>query len=192
MMPGPLLTLLINESPRRGFWAGPLLILGHGILEFSLVIALLLGLSPLLEQRDFRIMVSLVGGAILFWMAAGMLRALPSLVMPYKPTGPPCGRLVLSGALLSLANPYWLIWWSTVGLGFITNSLKAGLTAWVFFYAGHILADLAWFSLVAYSLERGRRFISNRIYRGVIGACAALLMFFAGLFVLDAVKALLH
>ena len=37
MMPGPLLALNIGEAARRGFWAGPLLVLGHGIVELSLV-----------------------------------------------------------------------------------------------------------------------------------------------------------
>jgi threonine/homoserine/homoserine lactone efflux protein len=36
LLPGPLLTVTISESARRGFKAGPLLITGHGLLEFSL------------------------------------------------------------------------------------------------------------------------------------------------------------
>ncbi len=41
LMPGPLLTVTVGEATRRGFWAGPLIILGHGLLELTLVLLLL-------------------------------------------------------------------------------------------------------------------------------------------------------
>ena len=40
LMPGPLLTVTISEATRRGTVAGPLMILGHGILELALVLRL--------------------------------------------------------------------------------------------------------------------------------------------------------
>jgi threonine/homoserine/homoserine lactone efflux protein len=50
LMPGPFLTATISESSKRGFYAGPLMILGHGILELALVVALIMGLAPLLTS----------------------------------------------------------------------------------------------------------------------------------------------
>ena len=52
LMPGPLLTVTISESTRRGAVAGPLMILGHGILELALILALLAGLAPILKRDD--------------------------------------------------------------------------------------------------------------------------------------------
>ena len=46
LMPGPLLTFTVSESPQRGAITGPLVILGHGILELALVLALLSGMAP--------------------------------------------------------------------------------------------------------------------------------------------------
>src|SRR5574340_191106 len=79
LIPGPLLTATINESSRHGFRSGPLLVLGHGILELALVGALLAGMAPLLRADWLFVAISLMGGAILLWMAWGMFRTLPSL-----------------------------------------------------------------------------------------------------------------
>ena len=46
MMPGPLLTATISESTRRGFLAGPRLMVGHALLEAALLLLLLWGLAP--------------------------------------------------------------------------------------------------------------------------------------------------
>ena len=68
MMPGPLLTATISESTRHGIKAGPLLILGHGILELLLVTALLLGLAPLLQKDSVFIVGAVLGSIFLLWM----------------------------------------------------------------------------------------------------------------------------
>ena len=79
LMPGPVLTVTISESSRRGFWAGPLIILGHAALELTVVILLLLGLGPYLRNDVVFIVVGLSGALILVWMAFTMLRSIPSL-----------------------------------------------------------------------------------------------------------------
>ncbi len=43
MAPGPLLTITIAESIKRGPWVGPLIVLGHGVLELTMVIAIISG-----------------------------------------------------------------------------------------------------------------------------------------------------
>ena len=79
LMPGPLLTVTVSESTRRGARAGPMMILGHGILELTLVVALLAGLAPFSNRDEVFIVIALVGGIILMWMAVSMFRSLPGL-----------------------------------------------------------------------------------------------------------------
>ncbi len=190
LMPGPLLTVTIGESPRRGFMAGPLLILGHALLEAALVGAIVVGLAPVLQSRAVFITTSLIGAGVLVWMSWGMFRALPQLTL-HVPTDQAAGRnLVVAGALLSLANPYWSIWWVTIGLGYITHSLAQGAWGLVFFFTGHILADLGWYSAVSTMIWKGGRFIGDRVYRWMIGACATFLAVFAGVFALAGLRAL--
>ncbi len=68
-------------------------------------------------------------------------------------------NLILSGLGISIANPYWSIWWLTAGLGIITASQKQGWLAIGIFFAGHILADLAWYSFVSFAVSKSGRFL---------------------------------
>lgn len=191
LMPGPLLTLTVSESSRRGAAAGPLMILGHGILELLLVLALLGGLAPLLRRDEVFVAVALAGGAILLWMAFSMFRSLPGLRLEF--TGEEGGgrNLVWTGILFSLANPYWTIWWASIGLGYILQSVRFGILGVAVFFAGHILADLAWYAAVSFGVARGKRFFSDAAYRGLIGCCALFLVVFSCYFFWSGVEKLI-
>jgi threonine/homoserine/homoserine lactone efflux protein len=69
-MPGPLLTVTISESSRRGMMTGPLLIAGHALLEMTLVLALIMGLAPLLKLEPVFIIIALAGSACCFGWAS--------------------------------------------------------------------------------------------------------------------------
>ena len=73
MMPGPLLTVSINETLRNSFWAVPMLIIGHALLELAIIIFLVFGLSYILTDTVAGV-IGLVGGSFLVWMGQGMVR----------------------------------------------------------------------------------------------------------------------
>ncbi len=191
LMPGPLLTVTVSESTRRGAIAGPLVIFGHGILELSLITALLLGMAPLLQRNDVFIFISLVGGSILLWMAFSMFKSLPGLCLDVTPEKEKSKNLVITGILFSLANPYWIIWWASIGLGYILHSVKYGMIGVAAFFLGHILADLAWYALISFGVARGRRFFSDVFYRRLIGCCASFLVIFSCYFFYSGIEKIL-
>lgn len=178
-MPGPVLTVTVSESTRRGAIVGPLMILGHGILELLLVLALLGGLAPLFTRNDVFIVISLTGGGILLWMSYTMFRSLPDMKLNLDIREDKPRNLVLAGILLSLANPYWTIWWATIGIGYIVYSIKFGVAGIIAFYTGHILADLAWYSIISFGIAKGRQFFTDAVYRKLIGFCASFLVLFS-------------
>ncbi len=182
MMPGPLLTATIGEASRRGFPAGPLLIVGHGILELVMVAALLLGLAPYLQQPEVFVAIALSGAFILLWMAFSMFRSLPTLGFSRQTGASEHGNLIFTGIILSAVNPYWVIWWATIGFGYILHCHRFGIAGIIFFFTGHILADFVWYSAVSGAVAGGRRFLGDRLYRGIIGTCAVILVVFAGYF----------
>ncbi|HBI14572.1 MAG TPA: lysine transporter LysE [Desulfobulbaceae bacterium] len=191
LMPGPLLTVTVSESTRRGAVAGPLVILGHGILELVLVLALLSGLAPFLQRDDVFVIIALAGGVILLWMAISMFRGLPSLSLNISAGERKKQNLVLTGIVFSLANPYWLIWWTSIGLGYIVYSVQFGAAGVFLFFAGHILADFAWYAFISFGVAKGRRYFSDRAYRSLIGGCAFFLLLFAGYFLYNGLERLL-
>jgi len=161
---------------------GPLLIAGHAILELILVAALLMGLAPFFQMPAVFVVSAIAGALILFCMAFGMFRSLPFLHLSLEGNNTRKNHPIISGILMSVANPYWIIWWATIGLGYILYSWQFGLWGITFFFTGHILADLSWYSLVAAAVAGGRSFLTDRLYRGLIMVCAVFLVVFAGYF----------
>jgi len=183
LMPGPLLAVTLDESARRGARAGPLLILGHMILEGALVAGLAFGLAAVLAHRVVIGSIGVVGGVVMGWMGVGMLRSVGTLSLDAASAAPSRLHPVAAGIVVSLSNPYWTLWWVTIGAGYVVMGLRFGLPGILAFFAGHILADFAWYSLVSLSVARGRRFLTNRVYRGLVGVCGAALVLFGAWFV---------
>ncbi len=177
MMPGPLLTVTISEATRKGPLAGVLLILGHAILELLLLVGLMFGLAPLFQNETFFIIVAFVGGLIMLWMATGMFKSLPTLSVNGVQVADKKNNLVLSGALMSLVNPYWIIWWATIGIGYIITAQEFGWIGVIIFYIGHIMGDMIWYCAISFAVGKGKQLFTDKIYRILIGVCG---LFLAG------------
>lgn len=200
--PGPLLTYNIQLTCKKGFWTGPKLILGHVILEAVLIVGLLWGLSDFIQLPATRIAIGLLGGIMLIWMGYDLIfkesrkaSISSSLEIAAAAETVPAARMtdlnpVLAGMIISISNPYWLMWWVMVGLAMITQALNFGWIGVLLFYLGHSLSDLGWYSLISGALVKGRRFLSDRLYRGLLFVCGLFLFFLALVFIYDALHLL--
>ena len=192
--PGPLLVFTIRESVRRGFVAGPLVATGHALLEMAVMAGLAIGVARFLEKGVASFAIATLGGLFLLWMGWGMVRNPSGHVLPQ---GNPGGGVpveksrpdmaILGGALVSISNPYWSLWWATIGLEYIVWATGLGTTGIVSFYTGHILADLAWYSLVAFAVASGRRVMTPGAYRVLIAVCGLFLLALGGYFIVSGV-----
>jgi threonine/homoserine/homoserine lactone efflux protein len=175
-MPGPVLTVTIAEATRRGFWAGPLIVLGHGIIEFALFVALVLGLGSLLKHNLVFGVVGICGAIVLIWMGVGMVRRTKTATLNLQLDDGERSRPVLAGLLTSVSNPYFIIWWATIGLSYIALSQQRGIMGLGSFYTGHIMADCVWYFSVAAAITVGKKIMSDHTYRWIIGLCGVFLM----------------
>jgi threonine/homoserine/homoserine lactone efflux protein len=198
VMPGPLFTFTIAktvQSPRRGFLVGLWVTLGHAALEALLIVGLLAGISEVLHNRVVIWVVGGLGCALLLYMGVGLLRdavrrRVPELAAAggTAAAGAPVGgtglqRLpsAVGGVLVSMSNPYWWIWWATVGSAFMVQ-YRIGWGTWPLlaaFFVGHEAGDLAWYLTVSSLMHWGRRRIAAGFYKGVLAACGIFIIAFA-------------
>jgi threonine/homoserine/homoserine lactone efflux protein len=195
LMPGPVLFVAVRHSAAGRRWVGPLIVLGHAIVEVPLMLAIIFGLGELLTAPGFVGAIGLAGGTVLLAMAGSMLRSLPRLRLPKADeVGPAAGSgslsVVLAGAATSVSNPYFTIWWATVGITFLAKAAPYAAAGYATFYAGHVLADLAWYGFVGETVRRGRRVLTDGAYRWLVDVLAGCLAGFGAWFVLAGVSRL--
>lgn len=185
LTPGPITAVAVgkgSESPH----AGALVAVGHGIVEFPLIALVAWGIGTLFAVPVARMGIALGGGLLLLWMGVDMLRGLGRAEV----SASRAERLpVLSGVLLSAGNPFFLIWWVTVGATLVSRSLEFGLLGVFALALTHWSCDLGWCYFLSSVSFRGGQFFGKRFQQGVFALSGAFLLFFGGKYVLEAVSA---
>ena len=92
--------------------------------------------------------------------------------------------LVGGGAFFSLTSPGFLVWWATIGASVFLKGVWHGPSGLALVAIGHAIADIGWCWFIAFSVERGRSYYTDRIYRLTMMLIAACLMLLGiGMFV---------
>lgn len=190
LMPGPLLTYTVArtvQTERRGFLIGPLVVAGHAALELLLVVALVIGVTQFLRIPVVIKSIGVLGGLLLGYMGIGLVgEAVRHAKAEARPQEPARASLavrmnpILAGTLLSLSNPYWWVWWVTVGSATLLR-FGVSLSAWqgfVAFFLGHEAGDLGWYFVVSSVTHMGRSVITGRVYAAVLAVCGAAIVGF--------------
>jgi threonine/homoserine/homoserine lactone efflux protein len=178
LAPGPLLVSVVHESTKQGAKSGPLIILGHALLEIGMIICIIFGFTRFINSLFLIRTISLIGSGVLVYSGVSMLKALSSFSISLDNTDKKQKNLVATGITMSIANPYWTIWWLTIGLGLILSAQKNGFYAIIVFFLGHILADFSWYAFVSVVISKNKRFITEKVYRAITSTCAFILIGF--------------
>lgn len=189
MMPGPVTAAAIAMGTRNRF-AGALMAVGHGIIEFPLMILIVLGVGRILKLPTAQIVIGLAGGAFLLIMAIQMLKSLRSAEK--QETKVTKSAPMLAGIILSASNPYFLLWWATIGLALATTATGIGIWAFVLFAIVHWLCDLVWLSALSWASFKGSVLLGPRGMRIVLMICSAALLVFGVVFIYTAGSTLIN
>jgi threonine/homoserine/homoserine lactone efflux protein len=194
LMPGPMLTLVIASVAQKGFWTAVFIVIGHSILELLIVISFYLGVLKYLDNPLVIEIISIVGGVFLIYMAVSIIVSIArkkiKLDLDARTAAKNLGTkntfiITGKGILISLANPYWYVWWLTIGATFMIKSVQHSFRGVAFFYTGHILADFIWYLFVGFLISTGRRFFNQKIYIGILIACSLFLLYLGVRFIVD-------
>jgi threonine/homoserine/homoserine lactone efflux protein len=188
MAPGPVTAAAIGMGARSRY-AGMLLAIGHGIVEFPLIVLIVLGMGRILKLPTAQIVIGLAGGAFLLIMAIGMLRSLRSAQIQEIEVAK--STPVMAGIILSAGNPYFLFWWATVGLALATTATGMGIWAFVLFAVVHWLCDFIWLGALSWASFKGTGLFGARSRRIVLMICAIALFFFGLFFIYNAARTLI-
>src|SRR4030042_1085741 len=154
MAPGPLTAITIgkgSESPHAGGLVG----IGHGIIEFPLMFFIFIGFGKFFNRHYVQEAIGFIGGLFLLFMAAGMVKNI------FRKGGQPDSDMrspLAVGMIFSAGNPYFLVWWATVGAALIMNAGMYGTAALVIFMFIHWLCDFFWFYALSFFSYRGAKF----------------------------------
>jgi threonine/homoserine/homoserine lactone efflux protein len=193
MMPGPLLTYCIERSMSRGWKVGLLIPLGHVLLEIIIVALLAFGLGRFLNAPLPKMLILFIGGVVLLWFGFDMLRgAIKGTVGIAVTTDMNVAKganleILMKSGMISALNPYFLLWWATIGLGFLLANSSLGVWGILVFYLGHATADFTWYFAVSLLCDKISKFIHGNAYRVVIGVLGTALGFFAVKFIVEGI-----
>ncbi len=175
LAPGPTLVATINASIAGDWTTGLKVSLGHVIVELFLVLLILMGMATV--ALPYASAIAGLGGIAL--IAFGILTIAGSRKASMRTTSTQtAANPYIAGFITSAANPYFWIWWLSIGSAMVLAGLQGGLVLVGVLMIGHWSADILWLTLVSTSVSRGRTIISDRSYHKIIALCGIFLILF--------------
>jgi threonine/homoserine/homoserine lactone efflux protein len=209
MMPGPVTAATIAKG-YKSKWAGIHIALGHGAVEFPTIAFMALGFSAVLKNVWVAIAIGLAGGTMLVYMGLSMMTSREGVVaklresdskakdvkgkkgskgrskqdpFPYHP--------FLAGVITTASNPYYFLWWATLGAALTLNALEFGLVVLVVFAVLHWSVDLGWDFFIGYAVNKSKRFWDKKVYITVFAICGLIMIVFGIWFIASSVRNLM-
>jgi|Deesub1362A_J573_1020465.scaffolds.fasta_scaffold01148_7 threonine/homoserine/homoserine lactone efflux protein len=153
--PGPVLASTLHFSMRKGFLSGFRVVLGHLVIEALLIPLLLAGIISALQHHEA--FLGLIGGGTLIIFGALLIRSGREEIRDSSFESP-----IFAGVLTSSSNPYFWIWWATVGLAMLGEAVKYAYVGIALFITGHWIADLSWYAFVSFTASKTSGVMSER------------------------------
>lgn len=192
LAPGPLSFGILVQGSKEGARSGFSCAIGHTIVEFPLVLALALGLLAAASQPTIKVVIGLGGGVGLIGFGVlqiyQVLKTKTETDSASKPRRLPASSLLLGLGLTGL-NPYFILWWLTIGSVLIVQALAfAAIIGVLIMYAAHVWMDYAFLTSLAYFAKKGRNIVSSKYYKLILITFGAILVYYGLSFILDAGK----
>ena len=188
LSPGAM-TAAALAAGTRSRHAGFLMAVGHGVVEFPLMLLILAGIGTVFDNAGVKIVVGLAGGLMLLWMAVGMLKN-PGAKAASSSAGRLAQSPIVTGIVLTAGNPLFLLWWASVGLKLALGARDLGAAAFAAFAVIHWTCDVVWLELLTLATFKGSRLLGDKSQRVILALCGLALFVIAGSFLYSATATL--
>jgi threonine/homoserine/homoserine lactone efflux protein len=179
LAPGPLFFQTLSQGTKTGARSGLIFSVAHTIVEFTLIMLLALGLFAVKNEPVIRTVIGALGGVVL--IVFGLYQIISSLkkkeITQKQVTS--SHRLFFIGIVFTALNPYFIIWWLTVGSTLILRALEiAALAGVVFMFLCHVWMDFVWLTTVSHCAKKGVNALGSRWYRALVGVFGVVLLYY--------------
>jgi threonine/homoserine/homoserine lactone efflux protein len=175
LAPGPTLVATINASLAGNWTTGLKVSLGHIIIETAIFFLIILGLASV--ASPYTTAIAIIGGIALIIFGIMTIYGSRSASLSATPENATTSPY-MAGLLTSAANPYFWIWWLSVGSALLIKSLAGGLILAAVFMLGHWSADVSWYTFISTGISKGRTIFSDTTYHRIMAACGIFLVLF--------------
>jgi threonine/homoserine/homoserine lactone efflux protein len=190
LTPGPLFFANLAYGTHHDKWSGIKIAYGHTAVELPLIIILAAGLFTFDTAKKYASVVGLIGGIAILAFAGLQIASIIKEKRRHD-TSSIAGNKgpFIVGIALSALNPFFILWWFTVGSKLIVDSAAFGLATGVaILFALHIWMDYAWLVSTAYLASKGASVLKSKYYPILLSGLTMVLIYYGVSFVLKAVS----
>lgn len=181
LSPGPLTVSTAALGLRKGYKAGILAAMGHMIFELPFVFILCLFYSivaSILLNSFFKLGFTAFLLIFITFFASLLLKDAIRGVEIEKMGNPRIENPLLIGLIFTAANPYFLLWWATVGFPLIQLVINNGFPfSFAIMYSSHIWLDYAWLTMIASLTSVSKKFMKGKGFR-IISLSLAIFLYY--------------
>ncbi len=190
LAPGPMFAANVIYGSKYGARSGLSFSIGHTLVELPLILLLGFGLLSIAQQPYIASSIGVIGGAALIAFGIYQMKSSISAKHVKHDFGEENLRRssVVAGVLFTVLNPFFILWWLSVGSRLVLEALLfASLAGLVVLFVSHVWMDYAWLTFVAYLAKRGTSIIGTRGYRGLLVVFSLVLIYFGYVFLASAI-----
>ncbi len=182
MAPGPLFAAAIAEG-RKSPFSGLSVSAGHAAVEIPIIMALVI-FGVAVATQSVKMVIGALGGVVLLYLAVMELRNFGQKVEANK------GRSFVSGIAMTGVNPYFLIWWLTVGFHLVNQAILFGVLGIGLFIIAHEMCDVAFLGFVSATSNKTASMWRDRSYKILSGISVTIFVVFGVFFLATSVYSL--
>ena len=183
LMPGPLFAITIQKAAKSKF-AGVLIALGHGVVEFPVMFLIYFLLSQFIIPNSIQSAIGVIGGSFMIFMG---IRAYKNRNRQDNSKVSLKRDSLIAGVWTSAVNAGFILWWLTIGTVLIANAQIFGFSGFCVFAGVHWSIDFLWYAFVGILIFKSQKFWTKKVHYGVTLFCVGVFLLFGAYFISSAI-----